>query len=552
MFKKRIYILVSLLTLLLIILFFVSLQQTKNMHRDPSALMDKYYRLKVVNPAAAHRALQILLTQDNAYLPAIKEASQWYLHNNKDDEARPMLQRLHKSLPKQDEVTLQLAYVYYEEGQWSKARSLFTRLSQQTTGQVKITSQQAILAMNSYLPFNTFVPPYDRSVPRTTPALSTPIKITPRAVAKSEDTLLNQFYLTKKQNPPLAEKMIASFIRHHPKDVMALKEAGFLAIDTSHLRAAIDYFAQAYALTYQPSIAMQLGYLYDQVDDKPKAYQYFKLATKSDESALAMRAENSMTNLSGLQTKGLPAPYFSEVYFNPFSQSRFGLTVRPLIVRLGIEQGNSLQTKQYVFFRRTDDNESENLGQISQIYEDNVQITGMGGQITPIKGIPIVGFLETGVAYDLVYRDRTRWRGDLRGGFMYYNEFGARPAYSDKLTLSSHYYSDLYGDVTYFSRYNNNVIAGIKTHQGIRLLQYHSMMLNLYATGRVIADEQRQFFNNLAEIGPGIEWVPTNRFNIKMRFEHINGVYLPAGATPNPYGQYYTNTLVQLLFYVKV
>ena len=312
---------------------------------------------------------------------------------------------------------------------------------------------------------------------------------------------MDHYYRLKDKNNLAAQRALQQMNRQYPYHVQALKERGFMAIKLGHTLEAIDYFTRAYALTYQPDLAMQLGYLYDQINNKPKAYQYFKLAARSPNQPLALNAENALTNLSGLQIKALPAPYFSEVFFTPFSQSRFGITVRPFIARLGIEQNNRLHTRQYVFFRRTDDNQSANLGQVSQIYEDDVQIEGVGGQITPFPSVPIVGFVETGVAYDLVFRNRDRWRGDLRGGVMYYNQFGTAPAYFDKLTLGHTYYSDLYGDATYYSRYNNNVIGGVRTHQGIHLLQYHSSMLNAYVTGRVIADTQRQFFNNFAEVG---------------------------------------------------
>jgi hypothetical protein len=95
------------------------------------------------------------------------------------------------------------------------------------------------------------------------------------------------------------------------------------------------------------------------------------------------------------------------------------------------------------------------------------------------------------------------------------------------------------------------VIGLIRTHQGIRLFQYKSSMINLYLTGRVIEDTKRLFFNNIAEIGPGISIVPSNRFNVQLRLEQVNGMYLPAGATLNPYNKYYTNQLAQLLFYMK-
>lgn len=298
---------------------------------------------------------------------------------------------------------------------------------------------------------------------------------------------------------------------------------------------------------------MQLAYLYDQVGNKPEAYNYFKfVAHHTQDKALELKAQNALTNLAGLQTKALPPPYFSEVFFTPFVQSRFGLTVEPFIWRLGVEQDNRFRTREYLFFRRVQDGRSANLGELSQIYEDNVQITGMGAQFMPVKRWPIIGFIEAGQAYDLIYMNRDRWRGDLRGGFMYYQERGAPPAYFDQLKIARGVYSTYYGDATYFSRYNNNVIGLARTHQGIRLLQYKSSMVNLYATGRILADTRREFFNNFAEVGPGIAFIPSNRFNVQLRLEHVNGVYLPAGATPNPYDKYYTNNVAQLLFYVRI
>ena len=205
-----------------------------------------------------------------------------------------------------------------------------------------------------------------------------------------------------------------------------------------------------------------------------------------------------------------------------------------------------------MFLRRTDDNRSEHLGQVSQIYEDDVQITGVGAQVTPVPGLPVVGFVEAGTAYDLVYRDRDRWRGDLRAGLMYYQNMGCQPSYYARLNVSPRYYSEWYADLVYFSRYQNNVIGGAITRQGVRALQYKSSVLNVYVVGRALTDTQRIFYNNFAEIGPGISFVPSNRFHLQLRFEHLQGMYLPAGAIPNPYRKYYTNNAVQLLFYVKL
>ena len=311
-----------------------------------------------------------------------------------------------------------------------------------------------------------------------------------------------------------------------PTSLWSLKQRGYVALKQGQLLNAIACFTQAYQLSHSPKIALQLAYLYDQVGNKPFACHYFALAAHSHDKSVSLKAEKALTNLSGSQTKALPPPYFAEVYFSPFSQSRFGLTVRPFIWRMGVEQENPFHPKEYVFFRRTDDNRSQNKGELSQIYEDNVQISGVGGQINPIPLLPVIGYVEAGAAYDLIYRDRDRWRGDLRGGLMYFQAFGAKPGYTDTMMLSNHYYSNWYADMTYFSRYNNNVIGLIRTHQGIRLLQYKSSMLNLYIVGRAMEDTRREFFNNIAEIGPGVSVIVSNRFNLQLQFEYINGVYL--------------------------
>ncbi|HRD69422.1 MAG TPA: tetratricopeptide repeat protein [Legionella sp.] len=499
-------------------------------------LLDYFYKLRQEQPEQAQKLL-VTLNQMNPDNVIIQEELGYYALKEKNDkEAVLWFSRVYSEKPS-PRIALQLAYLNMNLKNNLEASQYFLLATLSYVPEIKaaafrgyeLTRYQEPTLLSEQIAANNLIQP------------SAPENV----------VLLDQFYLLKKQNKEAAWSLITEIIKKYPNDVKALKEGGFLAIDKGYQAEAIRYFTQAYNLTYEPDLAMQLGYLYDQTPNKYIAYQYFKLATHSSDKTLELRAQNALTNLAGLQTKALPAPYFGEVFFDPFTQSRFGLTVRPLVARLGIERDNKLQSKVYLAFRQTDDNKSESLGQVPQIYEDNVRIMGVGLQITPIKLFPMVAFIEAGGAYDLFYRDRNRWRGDLRGGLMYYNEFGARPAYFDRLKFSTDYYSTLYGDATYFSRYDNNVIGTLKTHQGIRLIQYHSSMINLYITGRVIEDTNREFFNNIAEIGPGVSFTPSNRFPVQLRFEHINGVYLPAGGSVNPYGKYYTNNTVQLFSYVK-
>lgn len=499
-------------------------------------LLSRFYQQQKNQPEQAEQLLALLdlISLDNASIPM----ERGYLALQKKEPALALsyFLRAYNSNPSAS-TALQIAYLYTEQKQAKKAAAYFLAAMTATEEQIKKTAAKGYQLVTQ----------------------STQLIIAKPNNASKENLLLDEFYHLKKHNKKAAWILIKQIIQRYPHNLLALKEGGFLAIDEHHRADAIVYFKKAYDLSYKADLAMQLAYLYDEPDsgseqltDKYWAYHYFNLATKNTDKSLTLRAQNALTNLAGLQTKAFPSPFFSELFFDPLSQSRFGLTIRPFIGRIGIEQNNRFQTKTYFMLRQTQDNKSYNLGQLPQIYEDNVRITGVGAQISPFPSIPIVSFIEAGRAYDLVYRNRDRWRNDVRAGFMYYNELGAPPAYFERLQVNMKYYSTLYGDATYFSRYNNNIIATLKTHQGIRLAQYKSSMLNLYVSGRMIEDTRREFFNNIAELGPGIGFIPSNRYRVELRYEHINGMYLPAGRTRNPYAKYYINDIVQLFLYVKL
>ncbi|QLH43554.1 MAG: hypothetical protein HWD59_13180 [Coxiellaceae bacterium] len=67
-----------------------------------------------------------------------------------------------------------------------------------------------------------------------------------------------------------------------------------------------------------------------------------------------------------------------------------------------------------------------------------------------------------------------------------------------------------------------------------------------------MADTEQQYYNNTLEIGPGIVFVPTNRYNIAFRYEKSAGYYLPVNSpSVNPYGSHYHNTVVMLEIYMR-
>ena len=542
--KKYIRIFIAMFSLLLMLCVFISYMQIGGLKRDPLVLMNLYYQKKASSPHVARQALELILKQDKHHRLALIELSQWLIQEKDFTGALPYVERLHQQWPNQHQYTFQLAYLYYQAGLWERAKPLFLALAYEPLSVWSRPAQAALRAMSSYLPnYKDWV-----DAKFFYPAWSA--HVYDKALKEDE---LDTFYRLRKQDRTAARVYLESVNQIHPNHTQALKEAGFLAIEEGRIDDAVALFKRVYAITHAPEEAMQIGYLYSSLDQNKQAYHYFHLATESSDPKLSWIAQDAMTRFAGQQTKAFPKPYYGEFFAMPFTQNRFGITVTQFIGRLGVELDLPMRPRAYTFTRRTQDNRANDLGELPQLYEDNVWVTGVGGQIFPFKKLPLFVYVEAGGAYDLYDRARDRWRPDLRAGFMYYQEVGARPSYFSKPTYSTNYYAIWYAEMTYFSRYDNNVIASVRTHQGIRLFQYQSSMVNLFVRGRVIEDTRRDFYNNFAELGPGLAIIPSNRYNFEIHLDYINGMYLPAGGRePNPYSKYYSNKRALLQFYVKV
>ena len=490
MFKKTCIVLLLMSMILFILLIFVSQQQVPHIRRDPNVLLRKYYKLKHDAPTVAHQCLLMILKHHPDHVVSLHELSQWYWNNHDWDHAWPVLDKLHRLDPLNQHIA----------EQW------------QTLAQQKKTPP--LLAVNAA-------------------AAGTP----PAQESNMGDT---SCLIVTDQPTPL-----------RPDPVIILKNSAYEAIAHHDLTRAILLMKRAYQVHPDQNTALQLAYWYQQNHQTILAQHYFTFASRGSDLHLSQRAMAALTPPQASEKPFLPTPYFAEFFFTPFTQTRFALTVNQLNARLGVEQHNVWHTREYFLVRRTADNQSHSLGTLTQLYEDDVEIFGVGGQMMPRHDWPVVAFLETGAAFDLVYRNRPRWRPDLRTGLMFYQEYGTQAVDSDRLHLGHDYFHTWYAEMTYFTRYGNT-IGGIRTHQGIHLLRYKSGVINTYLTGRVIFDTQRLFFNNYTEIGPGIAWIPFARYNLQLRFEHVRGMYIPAGNTPNPYSHYYNNNILQFLVYIKL
>lgn len=346
----------------------------------------------------------------------------------------------------------------------------------------------------------------------------------------------------KLKNPEQADYYFKKALKSNPNKVSLLESLGYNALNMKNQNEAIKYFKRAYDISKKSALALQLGYSNLALNERKEAFSWFEQASRNGSDKIQYQAEESLKNIAGAQFKFLPYPFFLELYTTPFYMNRFDMFVYPVIAKLGATLNKEREAEIYFIYRRTSDSRSGEVpNSLPQIFEDNVAIYGVGFSFKPFKDIGLKAFIEAGAGYDLIDRNRERWRSDIRGGLLYYKDWGKLPAYSKSLKFPWKAYGNFYGDLIYFSRYEN-LIATLHLRQGFRVLQYKNTSLDAYISVILLQDSKREFFNNYIDIGPGLVLTPHNHYPIKLRVVWLHGYYFPIDSiTPNPYPSTYSN-----------
>ncbi len=430
------------------------------------------------------------------------------------------------ALTAEPRIAAQIGYTLMELQQRQEAEDFFSQCASNAKGNLK---QQCEQALKQFATANT----------RT--------KVQPKR-------LEDEFYALKASHPKQAWVILYKILARSPNNILFLKEGGYLALQQSNLKRALPFFLKAYNLSHDASLAMQIGYILDGLDRKKQAFYFFQKALNTNQEKIYLQAQQSLINLRNWQTKLLPSPFFAELYAAPFYFSRFRLFVRPIVARTGVTINQHYAWDAYLSVRYTKDNKSgELIGAIPQIFEDNTVIYALGTRLQPFPTIPLISFLEVGKAYDLIDRGRPRWRNDVRGGLVFYNDWGALPIFSPHLTFQPRWLGSLYADTIYFSRYDNNIIGTGRLRQGLSLLTFKNASFDAYMVGYLSVDRLHEFFNNFTSFGPGIAFQPNNLYNVVFRFESLRGYYLPIKPrTPNPYRSPYHNNVATIEIFLQI
>jgi tetratricopeptide (TPR) repeat protein len=285
------------------------------------------------------------------------------------------------------------------------------------------------------------------------------------------------------------------------------------------------------------ALALELGYVSQRQQDDASALRYFSEAAGSSDARIADSARAAVEVLNASQLRASRQTAFAELYAAPLYQTRFSNQINTFNAKIGLTP--SLYFQPYAGLRLTRDTRSTS-GVQPEIYSDNSAVISAGVQaMVPL--IHATAYAEAGSAIRLSrFSNGGRAIPDYRTGMYWFRGWGTTMAQAALREPNRFLMTGSgYGDVSYYSRFDDNVIAYGQLRQGVNLPTGRILPMQVLAAVNYIQDSNKDFYNNVVEAGPAIRIAPSRRMTeIQFEAQYVHGVYTRHDAA-NPYGARY-------------
>ena len=372
------------------------------------------------------------------------------------------------------------------------------------------------------------------------------------AKALARDAAMNRGYAELRAgNAAAGRRAFEQALAEDPANVTILKQLGYLALQENNVALAAQKFEAARAVAPQDqALALELGYLYERMDRAVQAEEAFVAAAESQDARTRGQAEGALRNLrltrlSRVYLDVFASPLYSTRFSNAIAQFQAQLHWRPLV---------DVPVSFYLGTRITHDSRSRG-GQLPAIFSDNAALFGAGVSFRP-RRMHFSLFAEANVAINLTQsavRNRAA-EPDYRAGLLYYRRWDGR-FYGPLGLLAAvqargeRLFTDVDASLAYYSRYAHNGIAYLQVREGLHVGDWGPSRFWGYSKLNLVKDTNRDFYNNLGEIGAGVEWRPTRELNLSLRPEYLHGIYYGIeGRDANPFRSQYNDFRLTLLF----
>jgi tetratricopeptide (TPR) repeat protein len=309
----------------------------------------------------------------------------------------------------------------------------------------------------------------------------------------------------------------------------SLKQKAYDSLARNRPEEAISLFEQAHqADASDAATTLQLGYLYQATGDMAKAKEMFEAECSNQDPKVALQATSALAEVNRESRW-----WFGTAYGAPFYQSRFSNEINSFDAKIGLRPSPYLQP--YIGLRLTRDTRSD-TGNLPEIFSDNSAVFSVGVQ-SPILGHGTNIYAEAGTALSLLSHPTTgRAVPDYRVGLTWFQPWGVSMAQVSQ--VSPHGFSptgNAYGDVGFYSRYNENVIGYFQVREGVNLPTARVLPIQALAAVDLVKDSNGNFYNNVAEVGPEVRIAPFRQLpDLQLRATYLRGFYTVHEVT-NPY-----------------
>ena len=111
-------------------------------------------------------------------------------------------------------------------------------------------------------------------------------------------------------------------------------------------------------------------------------------------------------------------------------------------------------------------------------------------------------------------------------------------------------WSELYADANYLDKDDHNVIYYLEGKVGVQLLRLHKTRLDVYGVLYAAYDKNADYWNNHADIAPGLRFTPWSDVDLSIRCEYLWGEYYDRdGRYENSSSRRYQDLRVGLFFW---
>ena len=336
-----------------------------------------------------------------------------------------------------------------------------------------------------------------------------------------------------------ARRLMRCAVAGNHADVVALKQLVYLDLNAGYDDLAIEDIDTLRTLSAsEPRFEAQQGYLYFNKKAYDAARHAFERAAAGNDPAIRADALRAIRVIDAEYPSHVLEIAVDAQYLNRFNDG-----IVDTYARYFQRLGKRSPLRVYAGARLLRDTASQ-VGPQPQIFSDNAFLTGVGLAFQPHEAHFFVS-AEANMAY-VFYAGRNGTAAlvpDYRTVAGYYRDF--RPGIDSALQKFSFQAN---GSIGFYSRYQRDAIAYLQPQETYDLNQ-GALRIAPFFQQSFAFDTNQQFYNNIAELIPGVQFSLAKHPGAVLRTEYVRGYYLPFHTNSvNTYGPSYNDFRIRLTF----